>query len=254
MVSDGVGGAIVAWEDGRSNLFSGLDVYAQRILGTGTVAAGWAADGTPLTTLDGTQQRLTLVRDGRGGAIVTWEDGREGPGNVDLYVTHITADGAIDWPQTGTSICNAAGSQLGPAIAEDGAGGAVVAWTDGRVMDSDVYAIQVRGPGATGPVLAAPLPSVVGAVKLLAVRPNPAFGTTVISFELPVRERVELDIVDVAGRRIRTLSPGDEFLPGSHAVTWDASGDRGTRVAPGIYFVRLRVAGRSDSRRIAVLK
>ena len=43
IISDGAGGAIVTWYDYRSGNY---DIYAQRILATGTVQ--WAANSVPL--------------------------------------------------------------------------------------------------------------------------------------------------------------------------------------------------------------
>ncbi len=40
IVSDGAGGAIVTWPDGRSSL-NGLDVYAHHVLASGAVDAAW---------------------------------------------------------------------------------------------------------------------------------------------------------------------------------------------------------------------
>jgi flagellar hook assembly protein FlgD len=42
----------------------------------------------------------------------------------------------------------------------------------------------------------------------------------------------------VDGRRVRTLVRGT--LPaGTHTFEWDRGNDQGTRVGPGLYFVRL---------------
>jgi hypothetical protein len=41
-----------------------------------------------------------------------------------------------------------------------------------------------------------------------------------------------------------------EMPAGRHAVTWDATDDRGTRVAPGVYFYRLRTADGEGTRSV----
>ena len=61
-VSDGSGGAIVAWQDGRGG--SGFDIYAQRIDGTG--ALRWANDGVALSTAAAIQARPAIASDGHG--------------------------------------------------------------------------------------------------------------------------------------------------------------------------------------------
>ena len=86
------------------------------------------------------------------------------------------------------------------------------------------------------------------------MRPNPTSGSAVIGFELPTREQVEIEIVDVTGRRVRTLSRREAFPPGVHSITWDGTDDHGVQAASGIYFVRFQAAGRLDSRRLALLR
>jgi hypothetical protein len=84
MVSDGAGGAIMAWLDNRGAYG---DIYAQRIDATGLTK--WSTTGMPVTLADFSQYSpLALVGDGNSGAIVTWYDGRSGPAN-DIYAQHI---------------------------------------------------------------------------------------------------------------------------------------------------------------------
>jgi hypothetical protein len=59
IASDGVGGAIVAWNDGRSG---NSDVYAQRINVAGAVQ--WTADGVGVSSLPGDQGNTVVVSDG----------------------------------------------------------------------------------------------------------------------------------------------------------------------------------------------
>lgn len=73
MLSDGSGGAYVAWEDFRA---ASSDIYAQRITADGAVAAGWTASGVIMTSASGEQYAPRLMADGSGGAIATWFDTR----------------------------------------------------------------------------------------------------------------------------------------------------------------------------------
>src|SRR5262249_27286588 len=47
MVSDGSGGAIVTWVDGR-NSCCGSDIYAHHVLASGSVDSAWPVDGRAL--------------------------------------------------------------------------------------------------------------------------------------------------------------------------------------------------------------
>ena len=148
LVSDGAGGAIVTWYDFRSGAH--YDIYAQRVLASGAVDAGWPADGRALCTAANHQFDPTIVSDGAGGAIVTWQDRRSGT-QYDTYAQRVLVSGAVDpaWPADGRALCTAAGDQAIPTIVSDGAGGAIVTWHDYRGgANSDIYAQHVLASGA----------------------------------------------------------------------------------------------------------
>jgi hypothetical protein len=155
IVPDGTGGAVVAWQDGRSSA-SGVDLYAQHVLASGRVDAGWPANGAALCTAPGTQNNLVAVPDGAGGLIAAWMDGRSATSDVDIYAQHVLASGAIDasWPVDGAALCTAPGRQAIPRIAGDGAGGAIVTWYDFRssaITGVDIYAQHVLSSGMVDP-------------------------------------------------------------------------------------------------------
>jgi hypothetical protein len=148
ITSDGSGGAIVAWEDGR--LGGGHDIFAQHVLRSGVVDPAWPANGSAVCTVRGDQVHPTIVSDGAGGALVTWMDARNGT-DFDVFAEHLLASGVLDprWPAIGLGLCTAPGTQLAPQIAADGSGGGIVTWSDLRPAASgiDVYAQHVLGTG-----------------------------------------------------------------------------------------------------------
>lgn len=148
MVSDGAGGAIVAWYDYRSG--SSTDIYAQRVLASGTVDPTWPPDGLAICTHPGDQIDPAIVADGMGGAIVTWDDRRTDGG---IYAQHVLASGVVDpaWPNDGLAICTVPGGQSFPKIVVDGTGGAIVAWKDERSDYGDIYAQHVLVSGVVDP-------------------------------------------------------------------------------------------------------
>jgi hypothetical protein len=140
IVSDGAGGAIVTWSDYRSGNY---DIYAQRISAAGAVL--WTADGVALCTATGNQAYSTIVSDGAGGAIVTWQDYRSG--NNDIYAQRISAAGAVQWAANGVALCAATGNQITPTVVSDGASGAIVTWQDYRSGNNDIYAQRILAGG-----------------------------------------------------------------------------------------------------------
>jgi hypothetical protein len=70
-----------------------------------------------------------------------------------VFAQHVLASGIVDpsWPANGMPLCAAPGRQQFPAIVEDGAGGAIIGWQDGRDSTTtgfDVYAQHVLSSGA----------------------------------------------------------------------------------------------------------
>src|SRR5439155_11269911 len=142
IVSDGAGGAIIAWQDYRSG--TKWDSFAQRVNAAGVPQ--WTANGVALCTAAGDQRSPTIISDGAGGAIVAWQDARGG--NYDIYAQRVSAAGVSQWNADGVALCTAANDQIYPTIASDGAGGAIVTWQDARSGNYDIYARRVSAAGA----------------------------------------------------------------------------------------------------------
>jgi hypothetical protein len=150
LVSDGAGGAIVAWVDGRdAATVNSLDVYAQHVLASGQVDPAWPANGTPLCTAPKAQIGLAIIGDDAGGAFVTWTDTRSGNPGSDIFAQHVLRSGAVDpaWPVNGLGLCTAPGTQSGPRIISDGVQGAIVTWTDARSGVNHIFAQRVTHSG-----------------------------------------------------------------------------------------------------------
>jgi len=145
VISDGSGGAIITWSDYRSS--SSNDIYAQRISAGGGVQ--WMKNGVAICTATNAQVFPTIISDGSGGAIITWQDNRNGSANADIYVQRISAGGGVQWTANGTAICTAAGDQVFPTIASDGSGGAIITWQDNRSgsANADIYAQRISASG-----------------------------------------------------------------------------------------------------------
>jgi hypothetical protein len=142
IVSDGAGGIVVTWQDGRS--VSAWDIYAQRLNANGT--ALWTTDGVALSTAAGHQWYPTIISDGAGGAIVGWMDSRSG--NYDVYAQRVNASGSVLWTANGAPVCTASGDQYPPWIVPDGAGGVIATWQDYRGGNWDIHAQRMNASGA----------------------------------------------------------------------------------------------------------
>ena len=122
--SDGSGGAIITWQDERNG---NLDIYAQKVDSAGNTL--WEANGIVICNEDTQKQEYPQIcSDGSGGAIITWQDYRNGA-NYDIYAQRINKTGNTQWADNGTVICNHnTVNQYDPQICSDGAEGAIITW------------------------------------------------------------------------------------------------------------------------------
>ena len=141
IVSDGAGGAIITWQDRRTGVF---DIYAQKVNSSGDIQ--WTENGKAICTANGSQNFPQLISDGVGGAIITWEDGRNG--DVNIYAQKINSSGDTQWIANGTAICTANGSQNFPQLVSDGVNSTIITWQDSRTGGNDIYAQKVNYSGA----------------------------------------------------------------------------------------------------------
>ncbi|MBM4403088.1 MAG: T9SS type A sorting domain-containing protein [Candidatus Cloacimonetes bacterium] len=88
----------------------------------------------------------------------------------------------------------------------------------------------------------------------LSISPNPFREVAVIQYHLSRQSRVRLEIYNLRGQRVRTLS--DQIQPaGEYAFAWDGADPEGWNLASGIYLLRLQVEGRKPVvRKITLLR
>ena len=140
VLADGQGGAFVAWQDEVSG-----DIVAQQISASGTLLG--AANGLVVCAASGVQSLVQIVSDGQGGAILAWEDRRAGS-TADIYAQRLSDQRQLLWNATGMPVCTATESQAFFKLKADGAGGAYLAWQDGRSGSQDIYAQRLDANGA----------------------------------------------------------------------------------------------------------
>jgi hypothetical protein len=95
-----------------------------------------------------------------------------------------------------------------------------------------VYEAMVYGLPASSAVDNGPFAGTPTSYALFQNYPNPFNPTTTISYALPLRSIVQVEIFDVLGRRVARLVESIEET-GYHSVEWNP------RVASGLYFCRL---------------
>ncbi|MEX1139355.1 MAG: Ig-like domain-containing protein [Bacteroidota bacterium] len=124
-----------------------------------------------------------------------------------------------------------------------------LAATAGRIFRTSSTITSVEGEG------------VIPATYALGQNyPNPFNPSTTISFALPARSVVTIQIFNLLGQVVATLVHGEQPA-GNHSVTWQGRSDTGASVSSGIYFYRIHAKSQSgdgaefaQTRRLILLK
>lgn len=141
IVSDGMGGAILAWQDERRTL--AYDIYAQRVNANGSVL--WPANGIPICDIAGSQYYPAISSDQRNGALVAWQDQRSG--NRDIYAQRVGGAGSVYWTVGGIPVSTRPENEELPLVVSDGASGGIIVWRAWNGLDWDLNAQRVDSSG-----------------------------------------------------------------------------------------------------------
>lgn len=143
--SDGEGGMIIAWKDGRQ--VGNFDIWAQRITPQGELLWG-QGQGVVVCGHQSNQDSPKLCPDGAGGAFIVWVDDRnQGQTDKDIYAQRVNAQGSLMWNAAGEAVCTEPQEQTEVRIVMTESGFAVVLWEDKRAdgLTYDVYAMRISG-------------------------------------------------------------------------------------------------------------
>ena len=83
--------------------------------------------------------------------------------------------------------------------------------------------------------------------------PNPFNPATTITFDIPVKSHVTLEIFNILGQKVRLLI-NETKSAGTYSINWDGTDRFGTRTATGIYFYRLKTEKFTQTRKMLLLK
>ncbi len=91
------------------------------------------------------------------------------------------------------------------------------------------------------------------AFELYQNYPNPFNPTTTITFDLPHKTHVSLAVFDVTGRQVNLLL-NENFPGGSHSIIWAGMDEAGNALPSGLYFYRLYVQDRVETRKMSLIR
>jgi len=85
--------------------------------------------------------------------------------------------------------------------------------------------------------------------------PNPFNPLTNISFSLPADGKVDLNVYNIRGQKVRVLANAESRTEGVQNIQWNGTDDNGKRVGSGIYFYKLEVDNKAvDVKKCILLK
>lgn len=225
MIGDGSTGVYLA-----GNGTSGL--VATRILADGSTASGWA--GVAL----GVGVSFDIAGGANSGLFAAWVGFQQ-----QVITRWLLADGSPDH-RPGIRVVTPPGADARRVAAlSDGYGGAYVTWEDFANWPPDRVMLQWV---PYDPSLVGVTPTPPARAIALQAWPNPARDALEVEFALvSSSSRARLDLLDVAGRRVRSVEAQGA---GSHVVKIEALED----IAPGVYLLRLVEDDRVRTLRVAL--
>ncbi len=160
-ISDGSGGVIIAWQEKQGIYVQRISASSQPLWKDGGLLVSEA--GAKLDPYGPPQTYFTLVADGTGGAIITWDDKSSRPTDwndpsyfdpIPFYSQRISPGGEFLWKDIVIASGDAElyGGEF-PVVAADGTGGAIFAWnnykTYFRGLHDDFLRLQKLAPDGT---------------------------------------------------------------------------------------------------------
>ncbi len=91
------------------------------------------------------------------------------------------------------------------------------------------------------------------ALELSQNVPNPFNPTTTISYSIPQKGKVEIEVFNIKGQKVTTLV-NESKEAGSHSAIWDGRDSSDKPCSSGIYFYRLQNGSHTQTRKMLLLQ
>jgi hypothetical protein len=189
---------------------------------------------------------LTAMRSGND-VLLQWRKSRDADLR-DYAVYRATASGVL--PDPAFFLSNAMDTLLTDTSAPAGALYYVVTAVD---VHENQSAPSNEATVTGGPTGITPRTPSISTLTVLPNAPNPFTGTTMFEIGLPVESQLDVEVYDVAGRRVRALSAGRKGA-GWQRVAFDGRDDEGQPLASGVYFYRVRAGGTTVTSKMVIAR
>ena len=160
-ISDGSGGAIIAWQEEEGIFVQHIDASGKTLWQDGGILVTEA--GVKMDPYAPSRTSFSIIADGTGGAIITWDDRYKMPTDrndpaffnpIPFHSQRISSTGEFLWNDTqlATGSAGLYGDNF-PVVVADGTGGAIFAWnsytTAYRALHNDFLRLQKLFPDGT---------------------------------------------------------------------------------------------------------
>jgi len=227
----------VVWRDGENG---DGDIFYARFDGS-------AWQPTEQIVTGGTEATTPSVIVDRSGTVyVAWADHRHG--HPEVYLKSNAGDGWTDEVR----VSEGREASMLPTVGAGSSGEICVVWTDLRQGNAEIYFNSSGG----SPTEVASRPVRFGSgtpVTLSPPYPMPFASETRFTFSVETAVNLLLEVFDVQGRRVQTLTSGF-YAPGSYSTAWDGRSADGRSVAPGMYFIRCSTSRGEEVRRVVLVR
>ena len=119
----------------------------------------------------------------------------------------------------------------------------------GTIADSPPFALHTTTLTEVGDLV---LEAAV--LRIESAFPDPFSETQRIRFRLAASAAVDVRVLDLNGRLVRELLAARGLASGQRELEWDGRDAAGRRVTAGVYYLQLRTATESVSRRMTRLR
>jgi outer membrane protein assembly factor BamB/predicted phosphodiesterase len=199
------------------------------------------ASGRPYSATAATVTASPLIAGGA--AYFGADDGK-------LYAVDMTT-GTLVWSADLGAPLRSSPAASGSFLIASTVDGTLFAFAGGEPTPAGIGGDATGAPGvrsSLGPV--APNPFIAnGAIPVMIAGAGGGAGSGGAAVAVETR----LDVIDVGGRRVRTLLRGPQS-PGRHAVRWDGRDHAGRDVASGVYFLRLAAGAQVATARLTLVR
>ena len=177
------------------------------------------------------------------GFIITGWSSSFSTGDPDVYLIRANSSGDTLWTKT----CGGSSWDEGRSGLETQDGGYIIVGTTysfGVGLDcSNVYLIKVKSEQGIEEGSELKVKS-----SELKISKNPFIRSTVVSYSIPVKEDVSLEVYDLSGRTVKTLV-NEEKEAGSYNISLNAKG-----FPTGIYFMKFTAGVHKETQKLILIK